>query len=117
MAARCIQTVRAKARTLVNFAWRFRYRRHVLGFASQCLAAWLINRFHVHSALGCTPFQSLLGKPCKGRVAKFGHDMSCMALHNWINMVATPGELLKTATPTKGKYPHVPLGFLHDRRR
>lgn len=88
MAARCIQTVRAKARTLVNFAWCFRYRRHVLMvvefICGLCFTVpgCLAYRFHVHSALGCTPFQSLLGKPCKGRVAKFGHDMSCMALHN-----------------------------------
>ena len=38
-------------------------------------SAWLLNRFHLHSQLGCTPFQSLFGRPYKGRVANFGQDM------------------------------------------
>ena len=38
-------------------------------------SAWLLNRFHRHSALGCTPYQSLFGRPYKGRVANFGQDM------------------------------------------
>ncbi len=38
-------------------------------------SAWLLNRFHVHSSLGRTPFQSLFGRPYKGRVASFGEDM------------------------------------------
>lgn len=38
-------------------------------------SAWLVNRFHVRSSLGGTPFQRLFGRPYKGRVANFGQDM------------------------------------------
>ena len=38
-------------------------------------SAWLLNRFHLHSSHGCTPYQSLFGRPYKGRVASSGQDM------------------------------------------
>ena len=38
-------------------------------------SACLLNRFYRHSALGCTPYQSLFGRLYKGRVANFGQDM------------------------------------------
>ena len=35
-------------------------------------ASWLYNRYNVHTTLKTTPFQSLWGRPYKGRVVSFG---------------------------------------------
>eukprot|EP00434_Breviolum_minutum_P043737 symbB.v1.2.039002.t1/scaffold6288.1/size30759/2 len=79
VAERAIQTVRAQGRTLVNYvehqiAATFP-DSHPLHLWAILHSAWLLNRFHLHSQLGCTPFQSLFGRPYKGRVANFGQDM------------------------------------------
>ena len=79
VAERAIQTVRAQGRTLVNYvehqiAATFP-DSHPLHLWAILQSAWLLNRFRLHSQLGCTPFQSLFGRPYKGRVANFGQDM------------------------------------------
>ena len=35
-------------------------------------SAWIYNRFHVHSSLRTTPYQSLFGRPYRGRIVCFG---------------------------------------------
>ena len=35
-------------------------------------AAWLINRFHVHSAVKSIPYQQVHGRPFRGKIACFG---------------------------------------------
>ena len=79
VAERAIQTVRAQARTLVNYVERQIEAKfpdgHPLHMWALLHSAWLLNRFHRRNALGCTPYQSLFGRPYKGRVANFGQDM------------------------------------------
>ena len=79
VAERAIQTVRAQGRTLVNYVEHQISAKfsdsHPIHLWAILHSAWLLNRFHLHSQLGCTPFQSLFGRPYKGRVANFGQDM------------------------------------------
>ena len=79
IAERTLQTVRAQSRTLVNYVEHQIEAKfpdsHPIYMWSLLHNASLLNRFHVHSSLGCTPFQSLFGRPYKGRVANFGQDM------------------------------------------
>ena len=35
-------------------------------------AAWIYSRFHVHTSLKATPFQSLFGRPYRGKIVPFG---------------------------------------------
>ena len=79
VAERAIQTVRAQGRTLVSYVQQKISAKfadsHPIHMWALLHSAWLLNRFHVHSQLGCTPFQSLFGRPYKGRVANFCQDM------------------------------------------
>ena len=79
VAERAIQTVRSQARTLVNYVEHQIEAKfpdgHPIHMWALLHSAWLLNRFHRHSALGCTPYQSLFGRPYKGQVANFGQDM------------------------------------------
>ncbi len=79
VAERAIQSVRAQARTLVNYVEHQISAKfpdsHPLHMWAIIHSAWLLNRFHLHSRLGCTPYQGLFGRPYKGRVANFGQDM------------------------------------------
>ena len=79
VAERAIQTVRSQARTLVNYVEHQIEAKfpdgHPIHMWALLHSAWLLNRFHRHSALGCAPYQSLFGRPYKGRVANFGQDM------------------------------------------
>ena len=79
IAERAIQTVRSQARTLVIYVEHQIEAKfpdgHPIHMWALLHSAWLLNRFHRHSALGCTPYQSLFGRPYKGRVANFGQDM------------------------------------------
>ena len=79
MAERAIQTVRAQGRTLVSYVQHKTSAKftdsHPIHLWALLHSAWLLNRFHVRSQLGCTPFQSLFGRPYKGRVANFCQDM------------------------------------------
>ena len=36
-------------------------------------AVWIYSRFQVHASLKVTPFQSLFGRPYRGRIVPFGH--------------------------------------------
>ena len=38
-------------------------------------SAWIYNRFHVHATLKTTPYQSLWGRPYKGRITGFGQTV------------------------------------------
>jgi len=35
-------------------------------------AAWIYSRFHVHTSVKATPFQSLFGHPYRGKIVPFG---------------------------------------------
>ncbi len=76
MAERAIQTVRNQAKTLIHCVEDFAKvkfdEKHVLHAWSYLHAGWLLNHFHVHSALKSTPYQMLMGRPYRGRVCSFG---------------------------------------------
>ena len=76
MAERAIQTVRNQAKTLIHCVEDFAKvkfdDKHVLHSWSYLHAGWLLNHFHVHSALKSTPYQMLMGRPYRGRVCSFG---------------------------------------------
>ena len=76
MAERAIQTVRNQGKTLIHcledFAKIKLPEKHVLHSWSYFHAGWLLNHFHVHSALKCTPYQTLMGRPYRGRICGFG---------------------------------------------
>ena len=76
MAERAIQTLRAQAKTLIHALEsqvKVKFEdKHVIHEWSIVHAAWLINRFHVHSAIKSTPYQQLHGKPFRGKIACFG---------------------------------------------
>ena len=76
MAERSIQTLRAQSKTLIHaLEEQVKVKfddKHVIHEWSMMHSAWLINRFHVHSALKSTPYQQLHGKPFRGRIACFG---------------------------------------------
>lgn len=76
MAERAIQTVRNQGKTLIHcledFAKVKLPEKHVLHSWSYLHAGWLLNHFHVHSALKCTPYQTLMGRPYRGRICSFG---------------------------------------------
>ena len=76
MAERAIQTVRNQGKTLIHcledFAKVKLPDKHVLHSWSYLHAGWLLNHFHVHSALKCTPYQTLMGRPYRGRICSFG---------------------------------------------
>ena len=38
-------------------------------------SSWLYNRYHVHSSLRTTPFQSLFGRPYRGKIVAFGQTV------------------------------------------
>ena len=38
-------------------------------------SAWLYNRYHVHSTMKTTPYQSLYGRPYKGKITSFGQTV------------------------------------------
>ena len=76
IAERCIQTVRAQAKTIMHelqqrVEMKFEDRR-ILHDWSVMHSAWLLNRFHVHSSTKSTPYLQLHGRPYRGRVASFG---------------------------------------------
>ena len=76
MAERAIQTLRAQAKTLIHALEsqvKVKFEdKHVIHEWSIVHAAWLVNRFHVHSAIKSTPYQQLHGKPFRGKIACFG---------------------------------------------
>ena len=38
-------------------------------------SAWIYNRFHIHSSLRTTPYQSLFGRPYRGKIVSFGQTI------------------------------------------
>ena len=76
IAERCIQTVRAQAKTIMHeLQQRVEMKfedKHILHDWSVMHSAWLLNRFHVHSSIKSTPYLQLHGRPYRGRVASFG---------------------------------------------
>ena len=76
VAERAVQTVRNQAKTLVacleDFAEIKFDSKHPIHLWAFSHASWLVNRFHIHSALRMTPYQAHRGKPFNGRVVGFG---------------------------------------------
>ena len=75
MAERAIQTVRCQSKTLVHalenqVTMKFD-DKHIIHQWAVMHAAWLINRFHYHSAVKPTPYQQIHGRPYRGKVACF----------------------------------------------
>ena len=81
LAERAFQTVRRQAVTLVQalqarcrvgiphthpvFSWAFRH------------AGWILNRFHVHSGTGMTPYEFCTGTPYQGMLCEHGESLLC----------------------------------------
>ena len=76
MAERAIQMVRNQAKTLIHcmedFARVKLDEKRALHSWSDFHAGWLLNHFHVHTALKSTPYQTLMGPPYRGRICSFG---------------------------------------------
>ena len=76
MAERAIQTVRCQSKTLVHALEeqvKLKFDdKHIIHQWSVMHSAWLVNRFHFHSAIKTTPYQQLHGRPFRGKVACFG---------------------------------------------
>ena len=79
LAERCIQTVRAQAKTIIahvqDRAQILFDESHVLHSWAVVHACWLLNRYHVTSATGMTAYLSVKGRPYKGRVCCFGETV------------------------------------------
>ena len=75
MAERAIQTVRCQSKTLVHALEeqvKMKFEdKHIIHQWAVMHSAWLINRFHYHSAVKSTPYQQLHGRPYRGKVACF----------------------------------------------
>ena len=76
IAERSIQTVRAQAKTIMHdlqqhVEMKFEDKR-ILHNWSVMHSAWLLNRFHLHTAIKSTPYLQLHGRPYRGRVTSFG---------------------------------------------
>ena len=73
---RFIQTVRNQALALVAALEENMQGtipgEHAIRAWALCHAAWLLNRYHVHSALMATPYETLMGKMYPGVIAQFG---------------------------------------------
>ena len=76
IAERTIQTVRNQAKTLISHLEENAKTKfadgHPIHLWSYVHATWLLNRYHVHSALGMTPYQCVYGRPYLGRICEFG---------------------------------------------
>ena len=76
IAERAIQTVRNQAKTLISHLEENAQTKfadgHPIHLWSYVHAAWLLNRYHIHSALGMTPYQCVYGRPYLGRICGFG---------------------------------------------
>ena len=79
LAERCIQTVRAQAKTVIahvqDRAQIIFDESHVLHSWAVVHACWLLNRYHVTSATGMTAYLSVKGRPYRGRVCCFGETV------------------------------------------
>ena len=76
VAERCVQTIRGLQKTLLCHVEEEIKATipsgHVVVQWAAMHAAWLYNRFNVHATLKTAPFQSLWGRPYKGKVTGFG---------------------------------------------
>ena len=76
IAERTIQTVRNQAKTLISHLEENSQSKfadgHPIHLWSYVHASWLLNRYHMHAALGMTPYQCLYGRPYVGRICGFG---------------------------------------------
>lgn len=72
IAERTIQTVRNQAKTLLSHLEENAKTKfadgHPIHLWSYVHGAWLLNRFHIPSALGMTPCQCVYGRPHLGRI-------------------------------------------------
>ena len=90
MAERAIQTVRRQDLTLIQglqeqakvliahthplFSWAFRH------------AAWILNRYHRHSATGMTPYEFVAGRPYEGTLCQFGESLMVLVNRTGVNV-------------------------------
>eukprot|EP00435_Cladocopium_sp_Y103_P025328 s3318_g6.t1 len=79
IAERFVQTVRGLQKTLIVHLEAAIQATIPAGHAmvqwAAMHAAWAYNRFQVHSSLRATPFQSLFGRPYKGKIVCFGQTV------------------------------------------
>ena len=79
IAERFVQTVRGLQKTLLShlesaIQATIPAGHPVIQWAAMH-ASWLYNRYHVHSSLRTTPFQSLFGRPYRGKIVAFGQNV------------------------------------------
>jgi hypothetical protein len=76
VAERFVQTIRGLQKTLVCHLEAAIQASIPAGHAmiqwAAMHAAWIYSRFQVHASLKVTPFQSLFGRPYRGRIVPFG---------------------------------------------
>ena len=78
-AERMIQTVRNLQKTLISqLEGEAKFRvpgGHWLRYWAVVHAAWLYCRYNIHATLKTTPYQSVTGRPYRGRLANFGQQV------------------------------------------
>ena len=78
-AERMIQTVRNLQKTLISqLEGEAKFRvpgGHCLRYWAVVHAAWLYCRYNIHATLKTTPYQSVTGRPYRGRLANFGQQV------------------------------------------
>ena len=79
IAERSVQTVRGLQKTLLShlesaIQATIPAGHPVIQWAAMH-ASWIYNRYHVHSSLRTTPFQSLFGRPYRGKIVAFGQTV------------------------------------------
>ena len=79
IAERFVQTVRGLQKTLLShlesaIQATIPAGHPVIQWAAMH-ASWIYNRYHVHSSLRTTPFQSLFGRPYRGKIVAFGQTV------------------------------------------
>ena len=79
VAERFVQTIRGLQKTLLcHIEAEIKATipsGHVVVQWAAMHASWLYNRYNVHSTLKVTPYQSLWGRPYKGKVVSFGQTV------------------------------------------
>ena len=131
---RYIQTVRRQSAALVcsvELKCNCKFDDfHAIRAWSLCHAGWLLNRFHEHAALKCTPYQVVFGKQYSGKLLPFGEFAYGLRRPNtrkggnlwsgglWVGKDASDMDVLLTPTgkfmspwsPKVAKPPQLSLG-------
>jgi len=79
VAERFVQTVRGLQKTLISHLESAIQATipagHPMCQWAAMHSAWIYDRFHIHSSLRTTPYQSLFGRPYSGKIACFGQTI------------------------------------------